>query len=194
MSINVNQYALVSLAEVKNFIDMIVSNSETDDLLSNLINRYSILFENYMNRDILSREYTQYYDGGGHDMLFLNQYPITTISGIWDDSDWEWNSTTEVDSTSYRVSDEASGIINFRYTTLGDYIENIKIIYTAGYSSVPEDIKLSCIKEVARSYKGRNEVGVVSKTLADGSVSYTAQGLMVETTLVLDMYKRLWVI
>ena len=189
----INQYALCSLNNVKDFLEITVSGT-TDDLLIELINRYSALFENYMDKNILSREYTEYYDGDGSNMLVTRQYPITTISGIWDDSDWEWGSTTEVDSTSYRASESANGVVDFKSAVLNNYNQNVKIIYTAGYDEIPEDIRHVCVKEVARSWKNILEIGVTSKTLADGTVTFSAQGLLVETTLVLDMYKRLWVI
>ena len=194
MSVNINTYSLASLPDVKSFMGMTGTTSEIDDLLAELINRYSTLFESYMGKNVLSREHTEYYDGNNSNMLITRQYPITTISGIWNDSDWEWGSATEIDSTSYRASESAIGVINFKSTVFGNYDQNIKIIYTAGFSSVPEDIKHACIKEVARSYKNRQEIGVTSKTLTDGTVSFSAQGLLVETTLVLDMYRKLWVI
>lgn len=183
-----NQYVLCSLDNVKNFLEITVSG--TDDLISELINRYSILFETYMGKNILSREYTEYYDGGGHSELFTAQYPITVVSGIWDDSDWSWPDSTLVDATDYMITRNEDSIV-FKYTTLNDNSMNIKIIYTAGYSSIPEDIKMACIEEVAKSYKGRQEINVLSKTLGDGSVSFHETDLLSKTKLTLNRYRRI---
>lgn len=185
----ISTYALVSLDDVKEFKGL--TTTDDDDFISNLINRYSTLFESHMNKNVLRREYTEYYDGGGNSILFVDQYPITNISGISDDSDWSWADTTLIDADSYRVSND--NYIIFRSTTLGDYDQNVKITYTAGYKDVPEDIKHACIKEVVRSYDNRQEVGITSKSMLDGSVSYLAQGLLEETTMILDKYRRIGV-
>lgn len=187
MSINVNAYSLVSLNDVKTLCGSTVP--EDDNLIAQLINRYSTLVETYLGRNVLSRVYIEDYDGGGYDELFTNQYPITSISGIYNDTDWEWTADTLIDSDYYRKSQDANSIIFTSDVTLGDYRENIRVVYTAGYSDVPEDIKMICIEEVARAFKNRQEIGVTSKTLGDGSISYSAQGLLTKTTMVLDSYR-----
>lgn len=187
---SVNTYSLVSLEEVKEQIKSTIP--EEDDFISNLINRYSTLIESYLNKNVLSREYTEYFDGGGYSELFVNQYPITSVSGIYDDSNWEWNVGDLIDADDYRVTNDANSIV-FNTTTLGDYKENIKIVYTAGYDETPEDIKMVCIKEVARAYTDRKELGITSKSRSDGSVAYLAQSLLEETEMVLDKYKLIGV-
>lgn len=186
----INQYSIVSLKEVKEQLKSTIP--EEDDFISNLINGYSTLVESYINRNILSREYTEYFDGGGYTELFVSQYPITSVSGVWSDSSWEWSDDDLIDTDDYRVNNDDNTIL-FK-TALGDYVENIKIIYTGGYSVAPEDIKMACIKEVSRAYTDRKSLGITSKSMLDGSISYLTQGLMEETTLVLDKYKRIGVV
>lgn len=184
------EYSLTSLDLVKYFMGMTGTDSESDDLLENLIDRVSTLFESYCDRNILSREYNEVYDGRGSNKLYTNQYPITSVSGIWDDYDWTWDSGTEVDSDYYRIY-EGGRYITFRDTYLYDYQQNVKIIYTAGYATVPSDIQHACITEVARSYKNKNQVDITSKTLADGSVSYSAKSFLPLTLTTLNVYKRI---
>ena len=189
---SVNTYSLISLDNVVKFIGQDSFNSDDSDLIEDLINRVSTLFESYMNREILTRETTEYHDGKGLSVLFPKQYPITTISGIWDDYDWEWTSDDLVDSDDYRIVD--SNYIVFKDITLGAYSQNIKIIYTAGYTSTPEDIAQACITEVARMFKNRLEVDITSQTLADGSVSYSAKTFLPITVTTLNKYKRMSIV
>jgi hypothetical protein len=182
-----NTYALITLDDVKEFSGK--EGMKDNDLLEDLINRYSTMFETYIERNILSREYTEYQDGRRTYELFTKQYPITTVSGVYDDSAWAWASSTEVDSSYYRISNDERSIVFWNWT-LGNYRQNVKIIYTAGYSSTPEDIKHACVTEVARAYKNRTKVDVTSQTLPDGSIAYSAGALLPQTVMVLDKYKK----
>lgn len=188
----VNAFSLVTLDNVVKFIGQDSFNSDDSDLIEDLINRVSTLFESYMNRNILSREYTERYDGGGSDKLFPKQPKITTVSGVWDDYDWDFTDDDLVDADDYTVVD--SNYIVFKDITLGAYSQNIKIIYTAGYTSTPEDIKQACITEVARMFKNRLEVDITAQTLADGSVSYSAKTFLPLTVTTLNKYKMLVVV
>lgn len=190
----INEYSFISLDEIKNFIGMTGSVSDTDDLLKDLINRVSILFESYMNENVLSRVYTEYFDGKGAMVLFPNHYPITTVSGIWDDYDWDWETGDLIDADDYRIVDEQYITLKRSVSVLGDYKQNIKITYTAGYTTVPDDLKQACITEVSRMYKNRNQVDVTSKTLSDGSVSFFDKDFLPLTITTLNKYKKIGVV
>lgn len=188
----IDSYALISLDNVKKFMSMTGSTNDTDDLLEDLINRVSILFESYMDRNILTREYTEYFDGKGESILFPKQPYISTISGVWDDYDWEWNTDDLVDSTDYKIVDNT--FVVFKTTSLNDYTQNVKIIYSAGYSTTPDDLKQACIVEVSRMYKNKDSVDITSKTLSDGSVSFYDKGFLPLTTMTLNKYKRVSIV
>lgn len=188
----VNQYSLITLDNVVKFIGQDSFNSDDSDLIEDLINRVSSLFESYMDRNILTREYTEYHDGGGNAVLFPKQPKITTISGIWDDYDWDYADDDLVDADDYKIVDELYVVL--KNTTFNNYTQNIKIIYTAGYTSTPEDIAQACITEVSRMFSNRLKVDVTAQTLADGSVSFTSKELLPQTKLVLNTYKRMSIV
>ena len=182
-------YDLVTLDEVKDFYGKVGSTSKDDDLLEDIITRISNVIESYINKNILSRSYTEYYDGLGVSNLLTNQYPIISIDSIYEDNTWVWGSNSTVGSTDYRIHEDGNRVVFL--TVLGKGTQNIKIVYTAGYAAVPNDIKQVCITEVIRTYKNRQEVDVISKTLRDGSVSYSAKELLLQTKMILDKYKRI---
>ena len=188
----VGEFSLITLDNIKKFMGATGSTSDGDDLLEDLINRVSTLFESYMNRNILLRSYTEYHNGNGAMVLFPKQPKITTVSGIWDDYDWDYLDDDLIDSDNYRIVDE--NYIVFKNISLNNYTQNIKIIYTAGYSTVPDDLIQACIEEVSRLYKNRNQIDVLSKTLSDGSVSFVSKGFLPKTTIMLNKYKRVSVI
>jgi len=188
----INTYSLVDLPSVKRFMGVTGSDTEMDDLLCELINRHSVLFETYMSRNILSRSYTETQDGGGYHMLFTTQYPIQSVSSIHDSSSWVWSDDTLIDTDDYVITsgDHLNAII-LKTLVFGDYLDNVKVIYTAGYDEVPLDIQQCIIEEVVRSYNDKDELGVSIKSISDDSMHYTSQGLLEKTQQVLSKYKRL---
>lgn len=178
--------ALTTVSGVKQYGSM-PDATDNDSLIESLINRVSSLFESFTDRTFVSREFTEYYDGLGY-VLFPDHYPITTVSGIWDDTDWMWPSTSLVDSSYYRVVDGNRIVLNDKYLTV--YSQNVKIIYTAGYETVPEDIEQACIEEVLHRYIGRTQVDVASKTLEDGTALFTPRSLLPQVIEALKPYKK----
>ena len=182
----VGEYALTSLRNVKDYYGKSGSDVNDDRLLELLINKYSVLFETKIDKNIVSREYTEYLDGRGLSVLFPIQYPIISISGIWDSFAWTWDDSTLIAATNYRIAD--NNRIVFKNTILSDNVQNVKMVYTAGYATVPEDLELACINEVVRAYKRRKENDVQSKSLSDGSVSYVSTDFLKQTKVVLYKY------
>ena len=181
---------LCTLDDVKQFYGIIGTDPDQDDLVENLITWVSKYFETYCNRTFGEANYTEYYDGGV-DKIAMTNYPITVVSGVWDDDTWSWASSTSVSGIYYRIADNEREII-FRDTSLGDYSANVKVNYTAGYTTttLPTDLKLACIEEVVRRFKRRLEVDVVGKTLEDGSSTLLAGEMLPQTMAVLDRHKR----
>lgn len=187
---SISEFGFVTLDQVKNFMGMSGSDSTTDDLIENLISRVSVLMETFMGRNILSREYTEVHNGGGVYVLFPKQGNITLVTSIHDSYDWDWDDDALIDSDDYRITDSDYITLKGSVSPFSNYTNNIQIIYTAGYSSVPLDIAQACITEVSRMYKNKNSVDINSKTLSDGSISFYDKGLLPITLLTLDKYKR----
>ena len=163
-----NSNALCTRKQVKDYLKITGSESTSDNLLNDLINRISTAFQSFCGRNLNTATYTEYYDGGCYE-IWLDNYPIQSIAEVNDDSDWAWNTSTLVPSADYIIADERSIYLNGLF---GRGRKNIKITYTAGYDAVPEDIRQSCIEEVGRKFKHRTDFDETGKTLDDGSVTY----------------------
>lgn len=182
---------LCTLAQVKEYNDITATTNDT--LLTNLITRVSKEIETYCDRIFESASYTEYHNGGGNDKFFTNQYPIITGSGIevWDDIDWEWGSGDLIDSDDYMVTDNL--YIQLKSLIFVAGINNVKISYTAGYSTIPTDLTQVCIEEVSRTFKKRKHIEIASKSLPDGSVSYVVESFLPKTITILNHYKRKYI-
>lgn len=194
----INSDALCSVDDVKNFFYMsdsgeVPSVSNVDELIETLINGLTDSFEMYCGaKSFKQSTYTEYYDGNGSEFLFLNNIYITAITSLYDDTNWSWGSDSLIDSDDYRIVDNKYIVLKDNYFTKGN--QNIKSAYTAGYSTIPYDLRQSCIEEVTRKLKHRKEIDLLSKTLTDGSVQYLEMGLMKQTLQVLSKYKLNWVL
>jgi len=183
--------AIVDKTEVLNYLKIKQSDDDVTEMIPTLIDRVQVDMESYCNCKFDSAIFTEYHDGQGISKLFPNQSPITDVTSIHDDSSWTWDTSTLLASADYRIMNE--NIIVFKSDILYDYDQNIKIVYTAGYSSatMPKDLKQACIKEVGREYKHRLDYDITAKTLEDGSVTYVEKGFLASTKRVLGHYKRL---
>jgi len=187
----VDDYSFCTLAEVKNF--MLGSRDVSDDVedgnMELMIDAVSVGMETYMDRKILSREDTEYYDGDGTKHLFLDRYPITTVSGVWDDTDWSWGSSTLIASTSYRTRNDGRGLV-MNNLVFNKFNQNVKVIYTAGYSSTPADLKMACIEETARRFHKKRDINIYSKTMEDGTNVFLQHDFLPHNQIIMDKYKR----
>lgn len=184
----VDTTSLCTLQDVKNFLGITGSKDTEDTLIVDLIDGESNHMELYMGRVIVSAEQTEYHDGDGSAYLYPSNYPITSVSGIWDDTDWTWGSSSLLTATNYSSRDDR--VIVYKNSVFSKGKQNIKIIYTAGYSTVPEDLKVACMTEVSRKFKRRREAGVESITKEDGTTSYSLVNFLPEVKSVLDRYKK----
>lgn len=183
--------ALITLDDVKNFYGITGDKPEDNDLIEELIARYTDLFESYCNK--ISFEvatYTDYLDSDGGYYIFPEQSPITSVSGIYDDTSWVWSGSA-LSASNYRIANSNSIVSTIPFTKGRN---NIKIIYSAGLNPIPGDLKQALIEEVVRSFKNRKSLDVVSITAADGSISRLSKDLLPTTKSTLDGYKRKYVI
>lgn len=103
----------------------------TDDQITIAINSATDAIKHYCNRDLISTTYTnEYYDGNGRDVLYLRNYPITAIASLTVDD-------IAITSAEYLIEDQGLFRIGGWWSSGR---RNIKITYTAGYTSIPDEL------------------------------------------------------
>ena len=144
MSVDLVSYALITLTNLK--IDLSISGSTYDDFLSRGINAVTEKIERDCNRRFAATDYSnERYNGGGFDKLYLRNYPINTVSSctIFDDTvsaatDWD-------DYDGYWIEPVIGGVKQegclYRVDTWDKGMQNIKLSFNAGYSTIPDDLQ-----------------------------------------------------
>ena len=189
--ITLNSNALCTRNEVKDFLGLQAAGNDIDDFVNQTINRISTLFESYCHRKFMSASYTEYHDSDGDSWIFPKNTPVTVITAIYEDEDWDFGADTEIDSTEYKLADENSIFYDGVFTK-GP--QSLKIEYTGGYTSstLPEDLKQAAIVEVARIIKHRTDFDILSVNRDDGTVTFTQFDFLPLTLKTLQNYKLIY--
>ncbi len=189
-------YDLIASETLKAYMG--IDGSQQDALLESLIRQCTALFENVCNRKFKARNYSYDPDSDDYDAdnailsgndtgeLVLPQFPVNSLTTLIVDG------ITIPEPSLYG----RDGMIMNVFFPKG--VQNVKVVYNAGYAEIPGDLEMVCIEQCAWLFKqspaGGNLLGVSSKSLADGSVSYSARGLLPTAKEVLQKYRNRWVL
>jgi hypothetical protein len=184
-----NSNALASIADTKDYLDIPISDTTQDLKIERMINTASAMIDNHCGYQIISQSYTQLFSGNNKNILFLNKSKINSITSINIDVNRIFAIDSLIASTEYIISDENSVKRYDYYWPLGN--NNIKIIFTAGYTIIPSDINYACLMLIDYLYRHRNERRVGRDSISKGgdSVSFS-NGLPTEIITILEPYKE----
>jgi hypothetical protein len=160
--------------------------SPPDALLARRITAASAWAKTYMERDILSQDYTETRNGHGGLTLFFANYPVSAVAqvavngnpippaqGFWD--------------AGYTFTDK---LLTLRGYVFWQGYNNVQLAYTAGYAAVPPELEQAVIELVAFSFKERGHLGQQSATFQGQTVSFTVADLPATVKAVLDHWRR----
>ncbi len=155
----------ISASEVKQYSNItyqdlgFTSNTDYDAFLGTLINQIERVIDNYcrvpsgfFKAGGLSFTETHYWNEDGE--IHTRYYPIVTLTKVELDyagynqaADW-----TEIPSRYYYAKNEY-GIVKIIGKSPGHAENSVRITYTAGYSAVPDDVKLAALNLANRVLK-----------------------------------------
>lgn len=192
---------LTVLATLKERLGITGSNPNDvpDAYLENLIDRATDIIENQVvGRQLDSQAFTEYYDGTGTRTLFLRQGPTSTLTSV---STVEWSSAGVATATAMNAGDYFLRGTTTEGWKLPSRIEsnssvwtrgqqNYKVVYTAGYSTIPEDIEEAALYACVFMKNTRKDAATGARTIGDGSMSFdrTIQDLIRDLKTMLHAY------
>lgn len=197
--------SLTSLNEVKIALGIDLTNTKEDATLTALQGGVEAALERLTNRKFASANYTEYYNGTNSNVLVLNQTPVYTITSVAIDRSGRWGQNTDGFPTSSVIATDGyylqkdgpaqayseSGILirvednwlGFRTRPL-DLLTlrivpgqgNVRVLYTAGYPVIPNDVKLA-IWEAVGELRNRKKWGFGTGVLTGESLSASSYSL-----------------
>jgi len=183
-------YDLTTTAAVK----AITGAAAADDVLTqDLITKASFWANSYTGRILASQTFTEYYDGDNSLILFLKNYPITSITTIHQDSDRVFGADTLVDSGDYFTYADNRKLVGDGVSWERG-IQTIKVVYVAGYAigSIPEDLVNAITMLVDFWYKeyDAHRFGVSSTGTETNRITYE-KNIPVEIKEMINPYKKM---
>lgn len=183
---------LTTRASAKELLGIPSAVTAYDAVIDTLVAAVDGIVEDYCHRRFADTTRTEYYDGqSGQRRLCLRHYPIISITSIHDDANRDYGADTLVDADDYTfdTGDDSDGIVRFDGTTLSRGIRNIKVVYRAGYATIPKPLARAADLIVASLYNRRKAQGTPGGSM--GSVSTSLAGdAYADARLLLDRYRK----
>jgi hypothetical protein len=179
---------LITLDEYKTYTS--ISSTDKDDRLEPIIKRVSEFVKTYCARSFIdsydrsTQTFTplvQYFNTPGQ--LFTREFPIQEIISVEISQDY---GKTYTATENYALDNQNDAV-----QVLGDFVGTnaYRVTYTAGYKSLPEDLKLAVLDLVDYYYRGES---TTRKSNGNVVVEYvTSSDLPPHIKRVLDLYRVL---
>ncbi len=159
----------------------------TDDpILTALIAYVSSWIENYCERTILSASYTSKYNGTNGQALTLSASPVTAITSVTIDGT-AILAAASAQSAGYAFNDLGITLNDYRFS---EGRNNVVVVYTAGYASVPAELAMAAIQLVALRYKLRASTGLKSVSMVQGGTTAYVDNIPEDIKTTIDNFKR----
>lgn len=157
--------ALATLAQFKSHLGWKDSDTSKDAKLTLFLDAASEWLNSYCERRFESQEYTELFRGNNSNVLNPQHYPITVIDELRISSDREWsNAVTLVPATDYGISSDGL-FVTYYATVFPRGFDNVRLIYTAGFTTIPSDLILACLWSAEWFYLHNNR-GDMGRTTA----------------------------
>jgi hypothetical protein len=159
----------------------------TDDpILTSLITSISAWIENYCERVFLSASYTSTYDGTNGRRMMLSASPVTAITSVTIDGAVIPAATIPTVS-GYTFNSTGIALNGYRFS---EGMNNVVVVYTAGYATIPAELALACTQLVALRYKMRASIGLRSVSMLQGGTTSFLLEIPDDIKTTIDNYKR----
>lgn len=186
--------SLVTKEEYKSYVG--INSTNSDDIIDAIIPKVSNYVKTYCRRTFI--DYVNDYkvettNAGYGSAIVLKEYPLLSVSSVDYSEDYGQTYTSLVEFTDYIVDLEEGNIVSLS-DDFPKVLNGYQITYTAGYETLPEDLKLAILDLI--TYYIKNDMAVHSpKSPGTNSVQVeyiTSSALPAHIRRVLDLYKASW--
>ena len=198
MTVAINGTDLISLADFKTLAE--ITSSQHDSKLTELIDSVSQLVKTYCGQSFLdyySSAKTEFHTKNfGSHLVELQEGPVVAITSVaerdaptssystlTENTDWVLDSTTD---SLYRMSGSV-------YKNWETGPNSVKVIYKAGYSELPQDLRLAVVDLIMYYHKNeqKQRQTIAGATIQNQNTSSTRNSVAFPDHIkrVLDLYK-----
>jgi hypothetical protein len=142
---------------------------------------------------LASSSYVSYLTGDGSKELRLPVVPLVSVASIYDDPDRTYDDSVDlVAASDFTVFDDEGLVLLKSTSSHGAWTTGsraIKATYTAGWSSVPADIKNAVSIQVAHMWSARDHIGRSKVSQGGGSMDVAPMSLLPEVKRALAPWR-----
>jgi hypothetical protein len=136
-------YALTTVADVKESLGIASSDHTKDNLITRKINQVTDLIQTYCGRNFKLQEYTEYVDGSNTDQFVLKQRPVVVDASHTFTLEQRGSSLNDDDFDSIAADlyfvDNTAGVVDLDYIASGRW-DRYRFTYWGGYATIPNDL------------------------------------------------------
>jgi hypothetical protein len=186
---------LLTIGDLKLELNIADTDTEYDVLIATILDAVQSLFDEMTHRTSEKTTHTEYHSSEDNDTkIFLENWPVVSITSLYDDPDWEYNADDLINPIDYTMN-LSRGVIKYNsYFQQG--FNNIKVVYIAGYdaTNLPASWKQIWVRQAAYWFKeAKNKLhGQASVTIPGGGMSVTSltDNLLDDFTMLVELEKR----
>jgi hypothetical protein len=170
--------SLITLAKIKEYLQLDSTDTSKDALLQDLIDSASFAIQTYCKRKLLVGDYVELHDGKGLSNLYLGEAPILSVTSVKIDGQLV---------TDYKTRDKM-GVLTRSSGVWQDGIVNVEVSYRAGYQTIPLDIQQACKLLVSFYYK--TDIAEFTNVFTEGGGFIRPEAFPGRVRALLDPYRR----
>lgn len=176
--------AFATATDVKAYLNLSIT---TDDaLITAMIAEESAFIESWTNRSFASAAHIDVFGGNGGTEHTFGYYPAISVTSVTVDG-----ITIPAAAT---ITDKGYMLLDGRLLLFG-YVfgwgkRNCQVVYSAGYATIPADIKRACIDLVCWKYKERTRIGMSTQAMAGETTVYQVAEMPDHVKTILRQYRN----
>jgi hypothetical protein len=173
-------YALTTLAAAKEQLGIPTGNTSFDALVTRFINEATGKIETFCDRKLKQRTgIVEYQDGFANNRLLLDQWPAQKPTELWIDNSGLFTDTAKkLDTSEYALDlsarGEGIGVVLPSKCFFPRGTRNIKVVYDAGFITIPDELEGACLWTVSFLYDMRDSksIGVETRGKNQENINY----------------------
>ncbi|MDC7234571.1 MAG: hypothetical protein PQJ58_15175 [Spirochaetales bacterium] len=141
---------LITWEQVKSILSMQDEDQTTTQFIISSVSEQA---RGIMGRNIVLDSLEEVRHGTGLSTLLLEEYPVKTVSALYIDTGYQYGAESLIDQTDYFVNKKIGQIELFwRTFPKRNFGRSVKIVYEAGFDTVPADIQQAALESVRWNY------------------------------------------
>jgi hypothetical protein len=167
------------------------ASDKSDAQLAHVVSAASAFVESYCQRSFNSATYTEYHDGTDAETLNLDQFPIISVTGIF-----EGGSAVSLVSGVDPYANPQPEIVIYQeegklvrpFSRFFSFRRFYKVVYVAGYAEIPADLVDATLNVAALMLREKDRIGIASKQSSQQATQFI-RSLPETAQRTLDRYR-----